>query len=122
MSKPDKDFLIKRGKQIRAIRLSKHVSATELAEYMNINRSSYVRIESGAREMRCFEAVKIAEFLNVHLFQIMSVQSKPLISTKIRDIALKSGFNQWEVGNRFHAFANAVVDSANSQGGICLKI
>ena len=109
MDSPEKR--IQRGACIKAIRVSKHISASELARYLNTSRNSYIRIEDGIREMRCFEAIAIAEFLNVHLFKIMDVTPKPIVSSRTREMALESGFNPWELGNRFQKFADSVVQS-----------
>lgn len=114
MAKDNPENLIQRGKVIREIRESKHVTASELARYINISRKSYERIESGERDMRCFEAMRIATFLNVHLYKILNHAPKPIVSSRTQEIALASGFHNWEIGHRFQNFANEIVKAVQS--------
>lgn len=111
MVKPDVKLLMRRGDRIRTIRTQKGKSSLDLANYLGISRSSYIRIEDGIRDMRCFEAVLIAEYLNVPILKIMNVQEKPIISDQVKTLALQSGFHNWEVGNRFNKFAKAVASA-----------
>ena len=41
----------------------------------------------------------------------MDVTPKPIVSSRTREMALESGFNPWELGNRFQKFADSVVQS-----------
>lgn len=111
MVKQEVKDLIQKGNNIRYLRASRNKSINEMAEYLGISRSSYVRIEDGVRDMRCFEAVLIAEYLNVPILKIMNVQEKPIISEQVKSLALQSGFHNWEVGNRFNKFAEAVASA-----------
>lgn len=111
MVKSGKEEMKLRGARIRQIRREKYVSSRELYEFLGISPSSYVRIEEGRREMRCFEAIKIAEYLNVPVLKILCVEPKPIVSDKVKKMAVNSGFDELEVNRRLHKFAAAVVES-----------
>ncbi len=109
--------LTARGCRIARLRKSKYVTETEISEYVGISRVSYRRIEQGKRDMRCFEALKIAEFLNVHPNLIIGFGAPKLQEDKVRKLAVDNGFEvarqfsgRIDISPRLIAFARQVID------------
>lgn len=113
--------LKERGKRIKEIRESKYVTAMEIVEYIGISRSSYSSIETGKRDMKCCEALKIAEFLNVHPNRILGFSSPRVVEDKVRKAAIDNGFDvarqidgRIDISPRLIKFAIQVVDQVHS--------
>lgn len=109
MIKESNELIKDRGQRIKALRKKKYISAVEIAEYMGISRSSFVRIENGERDMKCSEILEISTFLNVHPNKVMGLEAPRLVSDKIKRIALSNGFARAEINPRLYDFANTIV-------------
>jgi len=113
--------LVARGRRIARIRKSKYVTESEICEYVGIARTSYRGIESGKRDMRCFEALKIAEYLNVHPNLIIGFGAPKLQEDKVRKLAVDNGFGvtghysgRLDISPRLFSFARQVVDHVHA--------
>lgn len=66
----EKEFLISLGKRIKAIRLQKEISQTELAYRCGFDKSNYNTIESGKRNPTIISLLKIAKALDISLIDL----------------------------------------------------
>lgn len=66
----DKDYLITLGKRIKALRLEKGISQTELAYRCGFDKSNYNTIESGKRNVTITSLLKISKALEISLIDI----------------------------------------------------
>lgn len=62
-----KEFLLRLGKKLKTIRLSKKIPQTEIAYRCNFDKSSYNNIEAGKRNVTIFTLLKILNALDVTL-------------------------------------------------------
>lgn len=107
--------LVARGCRIARIRKSKYVTETEISKFVGISRISYRGIENGKRDMRCFEALKIAEYLNVHPNLIIGFGAPKLQEDKVHKLAVDNGFGVpgYYISPRLLSFARQVVDQVH---------
>lgn len=109
-----------RGMRIRRLRQARGVSALKLSKYMGISRASFNRMELGERDMRCFEAIKIAECLNVHPSQVIGYHPPEMNEEHVYKLAIDLGFEvvtqadgRITISPRLYNFAQAVVSQAH---------
>jgi len=105
-----------RGEIIRQLREKKSVSCRELYEYLDISRSSYLKIEKGLRDLRCDELIKICEYLNVNPSLILGYKPKAVPTDKVHKLAIQNGFEQArqqngriDISPRLYTFANQLI-------------
>ncbi len=105
-----------RGIRIRRIRVRKNISEAAVSEYMGIARESYRRIEQGKRDLRCAEAIKLAERLKVHPSIIIGYGSPQIQEEHVYKLAIDNGFDiarqldgRITISPRLVKFAQAVV-------------
>jgi transcriptional regulator with XRE-family HTH domain len=67
----EKTYLIKVGRNIKEIRKSKGLSQVELAHMCDFEKTNMSRIESGNNNPTIRTLLKIAEALEVNLFEIL---------------------------------------------------
>ncbi len=67
----ENNILIKFGKKVRAIRLSKKMSQEELAEIANVHRTYIGMIERGEKNITLKNIQKIANALEVQIGELM---------------------------------------------------
>jgi len=70
-SQHSKEFYIKFGEFIRAIREKSNITQSELSTIVSINRSYLSEIESGRRKVSLFIAYKIAKSLGVSIDEFL---------------------------------------------------
>ena len=63
--------------KIRALREDNDITQEEIAQYLNIDRKTYNRIENGNAPLRFEQAMKIAKFYNISLDYIAGFVDKP---------------------------------------------
>ncbi len=63
----EKQYLIALGKRIKALRLEKNISQTEVAYRCGFDKSNYNTIESGKRNVTIISLLKISKALEVSL-------------------------------------------------------
>lgn len=63
----EKQYLIALGKRIKALRLEKNISQTEMAYRCGFDKSNYNNIESGKRNVTIISLLKISKALEVSL-------------------------------------------------------
>jgi len=67
----DKQYLLKIGDNIRAIRKQRGYSQEEFADIVGFSRSYYTEIETGKRNISVLNLIKIMEALNVNPNEII---------------------------------------------------
>jgi len=67
----DKQYLLKIGDNIRAIRKQRGYSQEEFADIAGFSRSYYTEIETGKRNISLLNLIKIMEALNVNPNEII---------------------------------------------------
>lgn len=70
-SSKDKQFLLKLGDNIRAIRKQRKYSQEEFADMAGFSRSYYTEIETGKRNISVLNLFKIIEALNIDANEII---------------------------------------------------
>lgn len=68
----EKTYLTALGRNIKAIRLSKKISQTEIAYRCNFDKSNYSTIESGKRNTTIISLLKIAKALDVSINDLLN--------------------------------------------------
>lgn len=113
--------LVERGICIRQIRKAKYVSEIEISKYIGISRSCYRSIESGKRDMKCIEALKISQYLGVHPNRVLGIITPRIPIDKVRKLALDNGFGvarqasgNIDVSPRLMTFAVQVIDQIHA--------
>lgn len=71
----DKLYLISLGKRIKAMRLEKKISQTEIAYRCGFDKSNYNTIESGKRNPTITSLLKICQALNIPLKELFDFES-----------------------------------------------
>lgn len=66
----EREFLIALGKRIRALRLEKRISQTEIAYRCGFDKSNYNTIESGKRNVTVTSLLKISKALDISLIDL----------------------------------------------------
>ncbi|MCO8088218.1 helix-turn-helix domain-containing protein [Acinetobacter indicus] len=90
----DKRDRMIRGHRIKHLREKKHVTITELANFIPVDRQTYSRIESGVRDVLCGELLRIAEYLNVHISEIVDYRPPRVEPKAVYEIAIDLGFQK----------------------------
>lgn len=110
-----------RGILIRRLRRLKKISAFRASVFIGISQGSYNRIESGEREMKCNELLKIAELYEVHPNYILGCKSPVIQEEHVYKIAIDHGFEvarqvggKISISPRLVNFAQAVVTQVHS--------
>lgn len=110
-----------RGMLIRRLRVSKKLSALSASLFVGISQGSYCRIESGERDMKCEELLKIAELFEVHASYILGCKAPVIKEEHVYKIAIDHGFEvARQIGGnigispRLVNFAQAVVTQIHS--------
>ncbi len=67
----DKQYLLKIGDNIRAVRKQRGYSQEEFADVAGFSRSYYTEIETGKRNISVLNLIKIIEALNVNPNEII---------------------------------------------------
>lgn len=118
MELPD---LKNRGMKIRRLRRLNNLTALNVSQYMGISRGSFNRIELGLRDMRCNEAIMMAELFKVHPNFIMGCESPVITEEHVFKIAIDHGFEvarqvdgKIGISPRLVNFAQAVVTQIHS--------
>ena len=70
----DRDLILKIGKRIKEIRLSKPMSLEELAAASNMDNANIARLESGNTNPTIRTLYKISRGLNVKLKELVDVE------------------------------------------------
>jgi transcriptional regulator with XRE-family HTH domain len=68
----ESDLLIKMGKKIKAIRLSKNMTQNELAIACEFEKATMSRIESGQTNSTVRTLLKISNGLEVHIVDLLN--------------------------------------------------
>ena len=64
------------SKRIKDLRTDKEKTQQEVADYLNIERKTYLRYEKGEHEIRINIIVKLAEYYNVSIDYILGLTDK----------------------------------------------
>lgn len=67
----EEEYLVALGKRIKALRLEKKISQTELAYRCGFDKSNYNTIESGKRNLTIVSLLKITKALDVSLNELL---------------------------------------------------
>lgn len=70
-------FYLDIGKRIRDIRNSKNVSQEELADSVNLKRTSITNIEKGRQKLLIHSLWDIAKALNVNITSLLPIMEEP---------------------------------------------
>lgn len=71
--KKKKEILAKFGKNLRAIRLSKHLSYRKLASLCDVDHSDIKKYEDGLKDLRLITIVDLALALEVHPTKLLAI-------------------------------------------------
>ena len=61
------------GKQIKALRKSKHITQTELSEYLNVGQSTLANFENEKRMIPVDIIIKLATYFNVSTDYLLGI-------------------------------------------------
>ena len=73
-----KNFNTEIGAKIRAARLEKHMTQKQLAEKLHVSQTAVALWENGTRGFTVSTACRIADILDINIFDIAEIQSEPL--------------------------------------------
>lgn len=68
-----KEFQIQIGKRIKQLREERNISQVELANLCNFEKSNMNRLEAGNTNATAYTLYKIAQNLNIPLFEITNI-------------------------------------------------
>ena len=67
------------GDNLRAIRNRKNISQQEVADYLDVDRKTYVSWESGAADIKSSYIPKLAEFLHVEINDLFREKATDIV-------------------------------------------
>lgn len=70
------------AKNLRTIRESKNVSQQEVADYVNVERKTYMNWETGVSDIKSIYIPQLAEFFNVEIKDLFNENSSNLVITQ----------------------------------------
>ena len=73
------------GDNLRAIRTRKNVSQQEVADFLNIDRRTYVSWEAGTSDIKSSFIPKLAEFLHVEINDLFPKKSNDTVIHQLTD-------------------------------------
>lgn len=81
-----KNFNTEIGAKIRAARLEKHMTQKQLAEKLHVSQTAVALWENGTRGFTIPTACRIADILDINIFDIAEIQSEPLTKEQEKEI------------------------------------
>jgi len=70
------------AKNLRTIKESKNVSQQEVADYVNVERKTYMNWETGVSDIKSIYIPQLAEFFNVEIKDLFNENSSNLVITQ----------------------------------------
>lgn len=67
----DNDVMLIMGERIREVRISKNLKSKEMADFLDMSKDNYSRIENGQQVCTTYNLYKIAQLLDVSLDYLM---------------------------------------------------
>ncbi|GAA4924600.1 helix-turn-helix transcriptional regulator [Mucilaginibacter defluvii] len=104
------DFYNELGEKIKVERLRQRISQEELAEYLNLTRSSIINLEKGRHRPSVYQILQIAAMLNIEYIKLIPVTLKVDKNTTTNEQLKEKVQSELDPNEFDHKDKNAVLD------------